>query len=243
MNLYKRIIFTILLISTIIVAVSFTTNCNSPIDDKVISYIADAKSQNIAFYWKDDSGKVIRSIQNLKIYEKRKGKELVFAMNGGMFDPSYAPQGLYIEKYKILKALDTSSGEGNFYLKPNGVFYITDNNIAAVCKTEDFIDNGNIKYATQSGPMLIIDGELHPALKEGSANIQIRNGVGILPDGKILFAISTAKVNFFDFASYFKSKGCKNALYLDGFVSRMYLPEKLLKPKDGDFGVIIGITK
>ena len=75
-----------------------------------------------------------------------------------------------------------------------------------------------IKYATQSGPMLIIDGQIHPAFKQGTANLNIRNGVGILPNNKLLFVMSKKEMNLYDFANYFKNSGCINALYLDGFV-------------------------
>jgi uncharacterized protein YigE (DUF2233 family) len=112
-----------------------------------------------------------------------------------------------------------------------------------ICTTTDFINNGQINYATQSGPMLVIDGEIHPIFKEGSKNLNIRNGVGILPDKKVVFAMSKKEINFYDFANYFKKLGCKNALYLDGFVSRAYLPEKKWVQTDGNFGVMIGITK
>jgi uncharacterized protein YigE (DUF2233 family) len=160
-----------------------------------------------------------------------------------MYKPDGSPQGLFIENGKTLSPLDTSSGGGNFYLKPNGVFYITADNKAVICKTPDFKDNGKLKYATQSGPMLMIDGQIQPAFKEGSANLNIRNGVGILPDGRIIFAMSKSGINFYDFAQYFKSLGCKNALYLDGLVSRAYLPEKNWAQTDGNFGVIIAVIK
>ena len=91
--------------------------------------------------------------------------------------------------------------------------------------------------------MLLIDGNIHSAFKQGSSNLNIRNGVGILPNGDILFAMSTVEINFYDFALYFKNLGCKNALYLDGFVSRMYCPEKNQKQLDGNFGVMIGVTQ
>lgn len=164
-------------------------------------------------------------------------------MNGGMYKQDNSPQGLFIENQRTVRPLDTASGNGNFYLKPNGVFYITTNNIPVICRTTNFIYNGQIKYATQSGPMLVIDGQIHPAFKEGSTNLNIRNGAGILPDNKIIFAMSKKEINFYDFANYFKSLGCKNALYLDGLVSRTYLPEKEWTQTDGNFGVIIAVTK
>jgi uncharacterized protein YigE (DUF2233 family) len=103
--------------------------------------------------------------------------------------------------------------------------------------------NDNIKFATQSGPMLVVNGEIHTAFKKGSSNLNIRNGVGILPNNHILFAMSKKEINFYDFAQFFKNAGCKNALYLDGFVSRTYLPEKNWVQTDGQFGVMIGVTE
>ena len=91
--------------------------------------------------------------------------------------------------------------------------------------------------------MLVINGEIHSTFKKESTNFNIRNGVGILPNGEIIFAMSKKEINFYEFAEYFKKIGCKNALYLDGFVSRTYLPEKKWEQTDGNFGVIIGITK
>jgi len=77
---------------------------------------------------------------------------------------------------------------------------------------------------------------------KGSKNLNSRNGVGILSNGQLLFAMSKEKINFHSFASYFKSKGCENALYLDGFISKTYLPEKKYNKEDGKFGIIIGQT-
>jgi uncharacterized protein YigE (DUF2233 family) len=211
-------------------------------DERFISYTIDAKKQDLKFYWKDENQQIFKSISNLKSWLDTKNKDLIFAMNGGMFKKDNSPQGLYIQNLKTLSLLDTTSGNGNFYLKPNGVFYITKDNFPVIIKTTDFQNSANIKYATQSGPMLVIDGQIHSAFKEGSTNLNIRNGVGILPDNKIIFAMSKKEINFYDFANYFKSLGCKNALYLDGFVSRTYLPEQKWTQTDGNFGVIIVVT-
>jgi len=84
---------------------------------------------------------------------------------------------------------------------------------------------------------------MHPKFNMGSTNVNIRNGVGVLPDGSLLFAMSKEKINFYDFALYFKQNGCENALYLDGFVSKTYLPSQGWEQLDGNFGVIIGETE
>lgn len=212
-------------------------------NDDILVYIVDAKKQNIQFYWKNAKGENLRSIQNLKKYVESKNSILKFAMNGGMYNKDFSPQGLFIQNNKTLVDIDTLSGSGNFYMKPNGIFYITTDYIPYVCKTSDFHNDGKIKFATQSGPMLVINGKIHSDFKEGSLNFNIRNGVGVLPDNKVVFAMSKKEINFYDFAKYFQDLGCKNALYLDGFVSRTYLPEKQWIQTDGNFGVIIGITE
>ncbi len=231
----------IILIALFLVLICFSFIPKQTRSDSILSYIADPAEQQIAFYWKDKNGQNYANFKRLKDALATENKELLFAMNGGMYLQDRSPQGLYIEKGKTLKKLNnTPNAYGNFYLQPNGIFYLTDDKKAAVCKRTDFKDAGDICYATQSGPMLVIDGEIHPKFTPGSANVHIRNGVGILPDGKILFAMSTETINLYDFAAFFKEKGCQNALYLDGFVSRMYLPEQNWKQLDGDFGVMIG---
>lgn len=221
--------------------VVFAQKQKSP-DDRFVSYILDVQKQDIGFYWKNDRQENFESISNLKNWLGQHHKKLLFAMNGGMYKQDGSPQGLFIEHQRTITPLDTSSGPGNFYLKPNGVFYITVDNLPIVCTTSNFRDHGEVKYATQSGPMLIIDGQIHPAFKKGSSNLNIRNGVGVLPDNRVIFAMSKKEINFYDFAEFFKNMGCQNALYLDGLVSRTYLPEQNWIQTDGNFGVIIGVT-
>ncbi|WP_210517492.1 phosphodiester glycosidase family protein [Hymenobacter terricola] len=207
-----------------------------------ISYRVDLRQQQLKLYWKDDRNQRFKSLEGLKKWLHAHGQNLVFAMNAGMFNPNYAPQGLFIQAQKTVMPLDTTTGPGNFYLKPNGVFYLTTEATARICKTEDFRNDGRVAYATQSGPMLVIDGKIHPAFRPGSPNLQIRNGVGILPNNQVLLAMSRTKISFYDFADYFKKAGCRQALYLDGFVSRTYEPAASWPQTDGDFGVIIGVT-
>ena len=239
MNTKSKIIIllTFLAIGILISAKKISTN-----DEQFVSYIVDLKKKDLKLHWKGDTNQNFKSIQNLKLWIEKKNKKLEFAMNGGMYKKDNSPEGLYIENGKVLMPLNTANGNGNFYLKPNGVFYISSKNIPAIITTEKF-KNSNIKYATQSGPMLVIDGQIHAAFKQGSTNLNIRNGVGILEDGKVVFAMSKEEINFYDFANYFKKLGCKNALYLDGLVSRAYLPSENWVQTDGDFGVIIGVTK
>lgn len=220
----------------------FSCKEDRQINPDFVVYPVDTKNEKIEFFWKNNQNQPFRNIQNLKKYATTKNQDLKFAMNGGMFIENNIPKGLYIENFNTLHPIDTLSGEGNFYLKPNGIFYITRSNESAVISTENFRTDSDIRFATQSGPMLIINGKMNPIFQKNSGNLNIRNGVGILKNGNPVFVMSKKKINFYDFASFFKSLGCKNALYLDGFVSRAYFPEENWIQEDGDFGVMIGIT-
>ena len=167
--------------------------------------------------------------------------KLSFAMNAGMFKNDFSPKGLYIENNTIINSLDTAIGEGNFYMQPNGVFGISIENTPFICKTSDFKNPTKIKFATQSGPMLLIDGQINTQFKSNSSNLFIRNGVGILPNNHIIFAISENEISFYDFANFFKNQGCKQALYLDGYVSKAYIPSQKIFQTGGELGVIIGV--
>ncbi len=151
------------------------------------------------------------------------GETLAFAMNAGMFQPDLSPVGLYIEGNQKVQSIITSDGPGNFGLLPNGVFCIGKR--FSVIESRKFAKKPpTCKYATQSGPMLVIAGKLHPQFKRTSDSLHVRNGVGVSADGKTAyFAISDRPVNFHSFARMFRDAlGTPNALYFDGSVSRLY---------------------
>ena len=207
----KKATFKILLIIASISVGFYQFGKPSNEDERFVSYIVNPKKQNLEFFWKNERGEHFKNAENLISWLKSKNKKLLFSTNGGMYKKDNSPQGLFIENKIVKSEIDTSNGNGNFYLKPNGVFYLTTDKNPMICKTEDFVNNGKIKYATQSGPMLVIDGEIHTAFKKNSTNLNIRNGVGILPNNQIVFVISKKEINFYDFAEYFKKLGCKNA--------------------------------
>jgi uncharacterized protein YigE (DUF2233 family) len=189
---------------------------------------------------KDDNGTALGALKNGRAYAERNGKKLMFAMNGGMYTKQQGPQGVYIENGIVKHGVDTvQNAFGNFYLQPNGVFYLTTSGQAHVVPTEYFTITPQVAFATQSGPMLLINGAYHPRLIKGSTNLHIRNAVGILPNGEVLCVMSKQKVNFYDLATLFKQLGCANALYLDGFVSKMYCPQQNNTQLGGNFGVVI----
>ena len=169
------------------------------------------------------------------------GKALGFAMNAGMYHRDLAPVGLYVEDGVEVAPLITSDGPGNFGLLPNGVFCIGDS--FRVIESRAFKkERPECRYATQSGPMLVIGGKLHPKLLPDSDSLYVRNGVGVSEDGqRAVFAISDEAVNFHAFARFFRDAlGLKDALYFDGNISRLYAPS--LGRHDGGFpmGPIVG---
>ena len=169
------------------------------------------------------------------------GRALGFAMNAGMYHRDLAPVGLYVEDGVEVSKLVTRAGPGNFGLLPNGVFCIGET--FRVIESRSFKkERPECRFATQSGPMLVIGGKLHPKLVPGSESTYVRNGVGVSADGsRAVFAISNDAVNFDSFARLFRDElGLPDALYFDGNISRLYAPG--LGRHDGGFpmGPIVG---
>jgi uncharacterized protein YigE (DUF2233 family) len=208
-------------------------------------FVVPMHKNKVKLYWNDDQGFPLRNFQALKDFLENGNQQLVFAMNAGMYapPPQNTPVGLYVEAGTTLIPLARrDTGYGNFYMQPNGVFALNDT-AAIVCEKNAYESlNMRVTYATQSGPMLVINGQLHPAFKPASTSLYIRNGVGVTADKKIVFAISNVPVNFYDFATLFKEKfNCTNALYLDGAISKMYLPQANRLQLDGELGPMIAI--
>jgi uncharacterized protein YigE (DUF2233 family) len=168
------------------------------------------------------------------------GETLTFAMNAGMYHADRAPVGLYIENGVERSPIITSDGPGNFGLLPNGVFCIGD--AFAVVEARTFAARQpECRYATQSGPMLVIAGALHPRFLPDSDSYNIRNGVGVTPGGTALFAVSGGRVNFHSFARFFRDVlGTPDALFLDGSISRLYAPDLNRNDQGFPMGPIIG---
>lgn len=155
----------------------------------------------------------------------------VAATNAGIFAPNYRAVGLHIEAGETFVPLEAADGAGNFYLKPNGVFWI-DADGAHVAPTSEYAPSGTVALATQSGPLLLDEGERHPAFRDASPNRLLRSGVGV--DGRTVhLAISQGFVRFAELAALFTELGCKDALYLDGTISA--LDQGLGPPPQGRF--------
>jgi uncharacterized protein YigE (DUF2233 family) len=193
----------------------------------------------------DDQKVPFRDVKTLKSYLESKHQNLVFAMNAGMYTPENLPKGVYIEQKQTISPLDTAqSGFGNFYLQPNGVFAFDDTS-AVVLETPIFQKQfKTYNYATQSGPLLVINNVINPVFTSDSKSLYIRNGVGITQGGKIIFVISNQPVNFYLFAQLFKDElHCPNALFLDGAISKMYAPEINRFDVNGDLGPFVVLVK
>jgi uncharacterized protein YigE (DUF2233 family) len=167
-----------------------------------------------------------------------------FAMNAGMYDPKRRPLGLYIARGKEERPLDRDAGTGNFYMLPNGVLWVDADGSPHVDESEAFAASGaKPVWATQSGPLLLRAGAMHPAISENGPSRHVRNGVGIL-DGQALFVISESEVSFGRFARFFRDGlGCADALYLDGTVSSLWVPALGRQDKRSDLGTFLIVLR
>jgi uncharacterized protein YigE (DUF2233 family) len=202
------------------------------------------RQDDLRLFWKGVDDRPYGSLAALAGELKSKGQRLIFAMNAGMFGEDQSPVGLYIENRRKLHEADTRGGASNFHMKPNGVFWIGDG-AAGVTETNRFLASPQAaRYATQSGPMLIVDGRMHPKILPTGTSEKIRNGVGAREDGAVIFAIADEPVNFDLFARLFRDGlGCANALFLDGTVSSLYAPELNRDDELQPIGPIVGVVK
>lgn len=198
---------------------------------------ADPGAGDIRLWLRDGTGDIIGSFEALDARLRDRGKRLVFAMNGGMYHADRRPVGYYVEDGQEAAPLVLSDGPGNFGLLPNGVLCLRDGS-ARLMESHAFAAAGlSCDHATQSGPLLVRDGALHPRFLPDSASVNLRNGVGLRPDGTLVFAISDAPVNFHWFARLFRDAlGAPDALFLDGSVSRLFAPGIGRR----DFGLPVG---
>ena len=177
----------------------------------------DVHKHTVRLYWNRSGGTPYAYLSALPRSLEGGAGRLLFATNAGMFDADLKPVGLYVEQGRELVHANIKSGKGNFHMKPNGVFYISAHG-AAVAETQAYLkQRPQPDLATQSGPMLVIDGRLHPRFDRRSTSLKARTGVGVRADGKVIFAISEEAVSFDAFARLFRdAMNCPNALFLDG---------------------------
>lgn len=202
----------------------------------------DPAHERLQLFLDDDQGHPYKRLENVASALARHGQRLAFAMNAGMYHADYRPVGLYVLDGAELSPLNLAHGQGNFFMRPNGVFLVTEAGAQVVESSAYPALAGKVRIATQSGPMLLSNGSINPAFDPGSRSVHIRNGVCAL-DGKAMFVISEERINFYDFARYMRDTlKCRDALYLDGSVSSLYSPALGRNDYRADLGPIIGVV-
>lgn len=181
----------------------------------------DAARHRLEMFVEGADGQPLRSFEALETHLGNRASGLLFAMNGGMYDEEGRPIGLYVADGERKKDINLNEGGGNFHLMPNGVFAVGEQGRVSVTPSDNF--EAKPRWATQSGPMLVIDGQLHPAFQPNGESLNIRNGVGACGETIAWFAISEEPVSFGRFARLFRDElGCPDALFLDGSVSSLW---------------------
>jgi uncharacterized protein YigE (DUF2233 family) len=218
------------------------------VDYRVVT--VDLPADRLELHWRDAAGTPLGSIERLEAAGSAAGRTLLFATNAGIYDSEYRPLGLHIEGGRELRPLNTakaSGSAGNFAIQPNGVFYIDRSGAAGVIPTTQWRGRPReARLATQSGPMLVVDGAINARFDAASDSLKWRSGVCAKTPRRVLFAVSEGPVSFHAFARLFRDElGCRDALYLDGTLSRIYTrsegfagaPAMMVKPYAGMFAV------
>ena len=204
----------------------------------------DLRQDHLRLFSLDEQGEPYGSFSALSADLQDKGESLIFAMNAGMYGEDLKPIGLYVEDGSTLRKLNRRNGPGNFHLKPNGVFFI-DGARGGVMETEAFARSGiRPQFASQSGPMLVVDGRIHPKFSETGTSLQRRNGVGAPDEHTLVFVISDGWVNFHSFARLFRDHlKAPNALFLDGSISSLHAPDVGRSDGFAPLGPIVALVK
>jgi uncharacterized protein YigE (DUF2233 family) len=225
---------------------AWSVDCARSVSDSLPFVVCrvDVSSEKLRLFHANSKGEAWRGFEALAAALDGRGETLVFATNAGMFHPDFRPVGLLVIDGKERSPINRSEGYGNFFVQPNGVFMV-DGNGARVLATYEY-RNYTPSLATQSGPMLVHRGLVPDsfAFRRNSESRVIRNGVCAPTPALAVFVISEARVNFFEFARFFKDHlGCSEALYLDGSISSLYAPRLERADDHAKLGPIFGVTR
>lgn len=212
-------------------------------DARYLACRFDPARDEIRLHLASPEGQVYGGFASLRRQLWAERRVLTFAMNAGMYHDDLSPVGYFAEYGKVLKPAVTGGGWGNFHLLPNGVFLMKDGK-ASVIETKAFVASGlTPDFGTQSGPMLVIDGRLHPRFLADSDSFKIRNGIGVDAEGQVHMVVSRVPVRFYDFARLFRDRlGCANALYLDGTISSVSIAEEKRMDRLFPMGPILSVS-
>ncbi|WP_114951815.1 phosphodiester glycosidase family protein [Sphingosinicella terrae] len=201
----------------------------------------DRREHDIALFVEDQAGP-LRSFDRLEAHLGERAADLLFAMNAGMYDEAGRPIGLYVADAVEGHAINRREGPGNFHMKPNGVFAVADDGTPSIVDSEDWA--GSARWATQSGPLLLSDGAIHPRIQPNGPSLHIRNGVGVDDAHIAWFAVSEEPVSFGRFARFFRdSLGCDDALFLDGAVSSLWDPAAQRQDAYDSLGPMVAVFR
>ncbi|MGH8047558.1 MAG: phosphodiester glycosidase family protein [Chthoniobacterales bacterium] len=244
----KRLSSIFLAVILLAPAAKSTAGDFSKIDFEGVTYrVFRCQPEEVRIFWRGDDGQPLGQFSKLQQQLARRGERLEFVMNAGIFGPDYAPNGLHIEEGREVLPLNRHAGKGNFYLGPTGVFCIV-GNTARILETEEYAKAKlHPRLALQSGPLLMRDAQIHPAFQKTSTSRLHRNGVGIDAQGRVVFAITDLDgnnlVNLYGFTEFFRSLGCRDALFLDGDISAMTVNPDAPIPPGNHFGAILAVTQ
>jgi uncharacterized protein YigE (DUF2233 family) len=219
--------------------------CAALLHDEIPYTICEAEAgDDLRLFLTDAEGATLGSFERIEADLAAEGLGLGFAMNAGMYHPDRRPVGLYVEAGETRAPIVTAAGPGNFGMLPNGVFCVREAGFAVVESRAFAADPPDCEHATQSGPMLVIDGALHPRFLPESESRFIRNGVGVSADGsRAVFAISNRPVSFHEFGRLFRDAlETPQALYFDGNVSRLHAPELRRSDWGRQMGPVVGLV-
>jgi len=203
----------------------------------------DIRTDRLQLFLNDGSGRPFNSFRKVAESVSARNEQLVFAMNAGMYREDYTPVGLMVIDGRQVHRLNMATGFGNFYMKPNGVFIVSDSGAQIIESSEYRALQSTPALATQSGPLMLHGGQLNSHINPEGTSRLIRNGVGVVSANEVVFAISEDPVNFYDFAALFRDRlHCSDALYLDGNVSSLYVRSLGRADEHVALGPIIGVT-
>lgn len=205
----------------------------------------DARRDELRLVSRGADGQYLRGFEHLAAHLGRDARRVRFAMNAGMYNDAGAPIGLFIVDGEEQHGISLSEGPGNFHMMPNGVFWQNENGAVHINTSQDYAAEPRpARWATQSGPMLVIDGELHPRIQHDGPSRNIRNGVGVRNERTAYFVISSGVVSFGRFARFFRDElHCDNALFLDGSVSSLWAPEMERQDGNQDLGPLVVVLE
>jgi uncharacterized protein YigE (DUF2233 family) len=229
-----------MLLSLVLSALALTSHAADPLYTVVT---VDPAKEQLQLFLNDEAGAPFQYFTRLGAWLEGRGQRLELAFNAGMYHADFRPVGLLVQDGKQVAPLNLADGKGNFFLKPNGVFMLGKNGPQVLEAGAYAAQAKELRLATQSGPMLVIHGQIHPAFNPESVSRFVRNGVGVV-DGKAVFVISNYPVTFYELAAYFRDTlHCRNALYFDGAVSSMYSRALGRRDAGAPLGPIIAVVK